>query len=160
MNEINTRIKQILIILDKEDVLLQGVFKRLFNQEQLDLYWLQSILNSPDGIDKLESFVSKFCRMQDTFTDKLTPLFLTISGEVTSTAINNLNKLEQLDIIKNANDWIDMRLLRNKLIHEYVDDTQELLKHLLLAKQLCVKLHNSFLKIKENIKINFTKIPK
>lgn len=151
MNEISNRIELIIKLLDKEDILLQGVVSRLFNQDILDVKWLDSILNTPEGIDKLESFAGKFCRMQDTFVDKLTPLFLKVSGEITSTAINNLHKLEKIGIVCNTDDWITMRLLRNKLVHEYVDDTQELLNYLLLAKHSAQELHDSLKTIKEHI---------
>ncbi|KAF3978470.1 MAG: hypothetical protein HFP77_01810 [Methylococcales symbiont of Iophon sp. n. MRB-2018] len=148
MNEINIRINQIMALLAKEDILLSDVCQRLFNQQTLDESWLKNILEKPEGLDKLESFGSKFCRMQDTFIDKLTPLFLIKLGEISSSAINNLNKLERLNIVDNVNDWLDMRLLRNKLVHEYVDDITELLTHLLLAKKSYRQLHNSYLKAK------------
>ena len=148
MNEIKTRIKQIMSVLEKEDILLSDVSRRLFNEKILDEKWLENILKKPENIDKLESFSSKFCRMQDTFIDKLAPLLLTKLGEISSSAIDNLNKLERLNIVNNVNNWLDMRLLRNKLFHEYVDDISELLTHLLLAKELSKQLHNSYLKVK------------
>ncbi|MCK5720189.1 MAG: hypothetical protein KAH84_09620 [Thiomargarita sp.] len=139
---------QILFVLNKADILLQDVTRRLFNKTELNPIWLQKILNTPEGIDRLESFSSKFSRMQDTFTDKLLPLFLKLSGEIPATAIDNLHRLEQLQIINNADAWVDMRLLRNKLVHEYVENIEELFNHLLLAKKLSAELHNSFHKIK------------
>ncbi len=153
MTELNTRITQILSVLNKEDILLQDVTKRLFNQSELSPIWLQKTLNTPEGIDRLESFTSKFSRMQDTFTDKLLPLFLRLSGEVPATAIDNLHRLEQLQIINHADAWVDMRLLRNKLVHEYVENIEELFNHLILAKELSVELHNSFQKIKSKIPV-------
>ncbi|SMM98911.1 hypothetical protein SPONL_236 [uncultured Candidatus Thioglobus sp.] len=148
MSEINTRITQIISVLEKEDVLLSDVSKRLFDAQILDENWLKNTLAKPEGIDKLESFGSKFCRMQDTFVDKLVPILLTKLGEISSSAVNNLNKLERLNIVSDANNWLDMRLLRNKLVHEYVDDTSELLEHLLLAKESSKQLHNSYSKVK------------
>jgi hypothetical protein len=114
MTEPNTRIKQILSVLEKEDILLQEVTKRLFNQSELSPTWLHKTLNTPEGTDRLESFTSKFSRMQNTFTDKLLPLFLRLFGEVPATAIDNLHRLEQLKLINNADAWVDMRLLRDQ----------------------------------------------
>lgn len=65
MSDIELRIKQILTLLEKEDILLSDVHARLFNANNLNNEWLESVLNHPEGTDKLESFVSKFCRMQD-----------------------------------------------------------------------------------------------
>ncbi|CAC9437745.1 hypothetical protein [uncultured Gammaproteobacteria bacterium] len=144
MNDLDERISQIITILEKEDVLIKGVISRLFDQNELSVVWLENTLNTPEGIDRLESFVSKFSRMQDMFVDKLLPLFLIRSGETPKTAIDNLHRLEQLNIISDANDWLDMRLLRNKLVHEYVDDMAQLFEHLLLAKTFFVVLSQSF----------------
>ncbi|WP_201339994.1 hypothetical protein [Isorropodon fossajaponicum symbiont] len=55
--------------------------------------------------------MSKFSRMQDMFVDKLLPLFLKQSGEIQKTAIDNLHRLERLNIINNTDNWVDMRLL-------------------------------------------------
>ncbi|QKQ24684.1 hypothetical protein HUE58_06235 [Candidatus Ruthia endofausta] len=41
-----------------------------------------------------------------------------------------------------------MRLLRNKLVHEYADDTMQLLEHLLLAKEFSFELNQSFTNLK------------
>lgn len=144
MNDLALRMGQIIAILSKEDVLLKGVIGRLFNQHSLDVKWLENTLKTPEGIDQLESFVAKFSRMQDMFVDKLLPLFLKHSGEIPKTAIDNLHRLEQLEIINNADVWIDMRLLRNKLVHEYVDDIAQLYEHLLLAKKFSIDLSQSF----------------
>ncbi|SMM99282.1 hypothetical protein SPONN_404 [uncultured Candidatus Thioglobus sp.] len=154
MSEIDTRIAQIISVLAKEDVLLSDVSQRLFDAEVLDENWLKNTLSKPEGTDKLESFSSKFCRMQDTFIDKLAPLLLIKLGEISSSAIDNLNKLERLNIVSNVNDWLDMRLLRNKLVHEYVNDTAELLEHLLLAKESYQQLHISYLKAKKILNEN------
>lgn len=144
MSELDIRIKQVMGVLDKENRLLSDVSERLFSADKLDINWFTAFLRHPENMDKLESFSSKFCRMQDTFMDKLTPLLLKKLGELSGSAIDNLNKLERLDIIKNANDWLAMRLLRNKLVHEYVDDLNELLTHLLFAKTHLIQLHNGY----------------
>ncbi|MBW5290529.1 MAG: hypothetical protein Rsou_1676 [Candidatus Ruthia sp. Asou_11_S2] len=111
MSDLNDRINQIMIIFDKEALLVKGVVGRLFSQDNLNTKWLENTLKTPEGIDRLKSFVSKFSRMQDMFVDKLLPLFLKQSGEIPKTAIDNLHRLERLNIINNTDNWVDMRLL-------------------------------------------------
>ncbi|MBE8189361.1 MAG: hypothetical protein HAW58_00490 [Candidatus Thioglobus sp.] len=147
------RIAQIISVLEKEDALLKGVSARFFNQEKLDAEWLENALNTPDGIDRLESFAAKFSRMQDMLIDKLLPLFLQHLGEIPKTAIDNLNRLEQLNIIDDANSWADMRQLRNKLVHEYVDDNQQLCEYLLLAKKFSANLSAGFVNLKSALQV-------
>ena len=64
--------------------------------------------------------------MQDTITDKLLPLFLKQSGEKLGTVIENLNKAERLGLIDDVSVWLASRLLRNKLVHEYIEDPAEI----------------------------------
>ena len=153
MKDLVPRIVQIISILDKQDTLVKGVVGRLFSSDNLDIEWLEKTLKTPEGIDRLESFVAKFSRMQDIFVDKLLPLFLKHSNEIPKTAIDNLHRLEQLGIIEDAAVWVDMGLLRNKLIHEYVDDSKQLFENLLLAKQFSVNLSQSFAKLKSILSV-------
>ena len=97
MNHLQLRMQQVIQILDKQDALLKGVMQRLFNQDNLDVKWLENTLTTAEGIDRLESFAAKFARMQDRFVDKLLPLFLRHTGEIPKTAIDNLNRLEQTE---------------------------------------------------------------
>lgn len=45
----------------------------------------------PDLAERVEAFVSRFGRLQDTVGDKLLPLLLDVLGEKTSAAIDNLD---------------------------------------------------------------------
>ncbi len=76
----------------------------------------------PDLAERVEAFVSRFGRLQDTLGDKLLPLLLTVLGERPSVAVDNLDCAERLDLIDSADEWMAMRKLRNQMIHEYVED--------------------------------------
>jgi hypothetical protein len=43
-------------------------------------------------------------------------------GEKIATFVDNLDRAERLGLIENAQTWIDLRRLRNQMIHEYVED--------------------------------------
>jgi uncharacterized protein with HEPN domain len=146
--DLRERLTQILTLVEKEDRLLCGVRERLFQGPQLDAARLSALLETPEGIDRLESFTSKFCRMQDTFVDKLLPIYLRCLGELPGSAIDNLRRAEQLALIENAEGWVEMRLLRNRLVHEYVNDISVLSEQLLLAKTQAASLHESYLRIR------------
>ena len=146
--DLRERLTQILALVEKEDRLLCGVKERLFQGPPLDAARLSAMLETPQGIDRLESFTSKFCRMQDTFVDKLLPIHLRSLGELPGSAIDNLRRAEQLALIDNAEGWVEMRLLRNRLVHEYVNDISVLSEQLLLAKAQAESLHESYLRIR------------
>lgn len=52
-----------------------------------------------DLAERVEAFVGRFGRLQDTVGDKLLPLLLTALGEKTSAAIDNLDRAERLELV-------------------------------------------------------------
>lgn len=142
---------RLLRLVEKEDHHLRGVTQRLFRgQSRADpgnSDWLAKKLASPRGIDTLESFVGKFSRMQDTLMDKLLPTFLQAVGENVGTGLDNLNRAQRLGLVQNPDAWLAMRLLRNRLVHEYVDDLSELNAALEQARALVHELHAAYLAV-------------
>ena len=71
-----------------------------------------------DLAERVEAFVGRFGRLQDTVGDKLLPLFLAALGEKTAAEIDNLDRAERLGLIGSADEWMTLR----KMVHEYVED--------------------------------------
>ncbi|MBI4938472.1 MAG: hypothetical protein HY846_09730 [Nitrosomonadales bacterium] len=95
--------------------------RRLFG----DLFGLEQVTRleeTPDVAERVEAFVGRFGRLQDTVGDKLLPLLLAALGEKTSSAIDNLDRAERLELLGSADEWLTMRNLRNQMVHEYVED--------------------------------------
>ena len=63
--------------------------------------------------------------MQDHLGDKLTPELIRQMLETPSSAIDNLNRMEKLGLLSSMLDWVEARNLRNRLVHEYVEDHEE-----------------------------------
>lgn len=76
----------------------------------------------PGLAERVEAFVGRFGRLQDTLGDKLLPVLLAALGEVPAAAIDNLDRAERLGLIASADDWMTLRKLRNQMVHEYVED--------------------------------------
>ena len=76
----------------------------------------------PRLAERVEAFVGRFGRLQDTVGDKLLPILLAALGEKPSAAIDNLDRAERLELLKSADEWMTMRNLRNQMVHEYVED--------------------------------------
>ena len=47
--------------------------------------------------------------------------------------LDNLNRAERLGWIRSASDWAELRLLRNRMVHEYVREAQDLVDALQAA---------------------------
>ena len=60
------------------------------------------------------------------------PALLDWLAEPVGPAIDNLNKAERLGWIESVDTWIEVRRLRNRMIHEYVRDPAELASTLMV----------------------------
>jgi len=80
-------------------------------------------LNTNDELaEQLEAFTSRFCRLQDTLGDKLLPTWLDVLEEKATVAIDNLDKAEKIGVLPSVELWLELRQLRNQMIHEYIED--------------------------------------
>jgi hypothetical protein len=82
----------------------------------------QSIETDSILAERLDAFVSSFGRLQDTVGDKLLPALLAALAEEVGAAIDNLDKAEKFGFIASADAWMEMRRLRNQMVHEYIED--------------------------------------
>jgi len=103
----------------------QRLFEQPFTYERA-----QSLDADLDLAERVEAFVSRFGRLQDTVGDKLLPALLIVLGEKPGAVIDNLDRAERLGFLESADKWITIRQLRNQMIHEYVEDL-EILTHAL-----------------------------
>ena len=93
------------------------LFDNLFTIEEA-----QKIEADPILAERLNAFVARFGRLQDTVRDKFLPAVLTALAEKTGPAIDNLDKAEKFGFIESADGWMEMRRLRNQMVHEYTED--------------------------------------
>lgn len=98
--------------------------------------WLDALEQNAELTERLDAFVGRFCRLQDTLGDKLLPVYLKMQLEPLGTVLDNLNRAERLGLIASVADWIEARSLRNNLIHEYIEDIELLRQSILRAFEL------------------------
>jgi phytoene dehydrogenase-like protein len=118
------RFLSLLEIVRREGDLLLKTDARLF-KVNLDAAWVERLENEEDLAERLDAFVSRFGRMQDTLGDKLIPSLLRSLAEKPGSVLDNLNRAEKLGLLTSVVEWLDVRNLRNKLIHEYMSDAAE-----------------------------------
>lgn len=82
----------------------------------------ESLEQDPDLAERVDAFVGRYGRLQDTLGDKLLPRLLAALGEPVGAAMDNLDRAERLGFIPDADEWAAMRRLRNQMVHEYVED--------------------------------------
>ena len=143
------RLPNLLQLVAREDEHLRGVRRRLFEDDcAVDAVRVAKLLADDDGIDRLESFGAKFARMQDTVVDKLIPALLRAAGEPVAAAIDNLGRMERLGLIASADDWLQMRGLRNRLVHEYFERPGDLAPALERACRFTERMHADYVLIR------------
>jgi len=79
-----------------------------------------------DLAERVEAFVSRFGRLQDTIGDKLLPAYLKAAGEAPGLAVDNLDRAERLGLIDSTEHWFALRKLRNHMVHAYIEDPRVL----------------------------------
>ncbi len=108
--------------------------ERLFS-ERIDADWVRGLEKRPEIAERLEAFVSRFGRMQDTIAGKLLPRWLAALAEEPGSQIETLNRAERLGVLDNVDEWLEARALRNRLVHEYMEDEASFAEDLRLAQR-------------------------
>ncbi len=124
--------EELLRITAKEVHYLERTRNRLISH-QINLDWVYSLANSDAYSDILDAFVARFGRLQDRLGGKLLPTLLRLNMEKVGSQLDNLILAEKLGWLSSTDDWIELRGLRNLLIHEYLQSPSDLLKPLLQA---------------------------
>lgn len=108
-------------VVKKEANYLQDTDARLF-ATSLGVIDLQRISQDALLAERLDAFVSRFGRLQDTLADKFLPALLDAMAETRGAATENLDRAEKLGWLESTDDWLVMRKLRNQMVHEYIED--------------------------------------
>ena len=132
-------VDQLVRITAKEVRYLERIVNRL-RKMNIDLAWVESLENSDEHSEMLDAFVSRYGRLQDTLGDKLLPAIQRLNLEKVGSQLDNLLRAEKLGWIESTQIWIELRELRNRLVHEYMESASDLLSALQQALQSAHKL--------------------
>lgn len=104
--------------------------------EPISAEWVSRLEQEPELSERLDAFVARFGRLQDTLGEKLIPELLRHLLEDVGSMLDNLGRMERLGSLPSLEGWIEARNLRNRLIHEYMRDPEEFAGALLRAIEL------------------------
>lgn len=121
-----------LAIVAKEVAHLEWSHARLFGQ-RIDSDWVRALDDQPERAERLEAFVSRYGRLQDTISDKLLPRWLLALAEQPGSQIEVFQRAERLGVLEDTTQWLEARQLRNRLVHEYSTDPVTFAQDLNLA---------------------------
>lgn len=137
-------VSQLIRVTEKEARYLGRTADRL-RALTVDLQWVESLDNNDEHSEMLDAFVSRYGRLQDMLGDKLLPAMLRASLEKTGSQLDNLLHAEKLGWIDSTQTWIEIRELRDKLVHEYIESRAVLLsalQHALLCVHILIGTQN------------------
>ena len=80
-----------------------------------------------EELDRFESLTSRFARLSDLLIQKIFRLIDEIDLEAPGTIRDRINKAEKKGLIQDADIFIEVRVVRNQIAHEYIlDELQEM----------------------------------
>jgi len=133
---------QFLARIVQKEILHLGITDQRLFPAPLTRQMLENLDEHIELAERIDAFVARFGRLQDTVGDKLLPQYLNALGEATGPAIDNLNRAEKFGLIHSAELWITLRELRNQMVHEYMEDIEQLANALNTAHEHVATLSN------------------
>ncbi len=86
---------------------------------------MQKVDRSDEDLERLEALTSRFGRLSDILVQKVFRLIDIVEFENEGTVLDRINRAEKRGIIVSAENFKDMRLLRNRIAHEYLKEPLE-----------------------------------
>ncbi len=90
--------------------------------------------------ERPDAFVARFSRLQDTPGDKRIPQLLSAPGERRQALIDHLDQAERFGRVESTDRWMAIRALRNRMIHEYMEETKILVSAIHRARDFVPEL--------------------
>lgn len=122
-------------VVQRELTHLHTTDARLF-ANPLTLEHVRTLNDQHDLAERIEAFISRFGRLQDTLGDKLLPQLLNLVAEPVGAMVDNLDRAERLGWISSTDQWLGARRLRNQMVHEYIEDPEIFLDALQAGHEL------------------------
>lgn len=104
-----------------------------------------------DKLAFLDMMTTRFGKLQDIIGLKIFSIILNLLEEDTVAFIDKLNKLEKLGYIEDANWWVELREIRNKIAHDYPDDHDLICSHISVVIVKAAELIEFWQKLKTKI---------
>jgi hypothetical protein len=138
----------------REGAQLLGTAGRLFTTP-IDAAWVAALEQQPETAERVDAFVARFGRMQDTLGDKLIPELRRRLAETPGAALDNLNRMEKLGLLSSVVDWVEARNLRNRWVHEYLRNPEDVAGALQRAHQLVPLLVDTYERVNRYAEARF-----
>ncbi len=110
---------------DKHLARINRAYTKMAGFMPLDATQYQQL--SDDEIEHIDQFLFRFAKLQDAIGERVFVVlleFLQEEGIKAKPFVDILNRLEQLGLLEDKNDWLALRKIRNNIAHQYEDEPQ------------------------------------
>jgi uncharacterized protein with HEPN domain len=76
-----------------------------------------------EEMESYEALTSRFARLSDIIIQKIFRFFDILNLEATGTVRDRINRAEKMGVIESADKFVEIRILRNDIAHEYKSET-------------------------------------
>jgi hypothetical protein len=134
-SEINDKLNEALQLCTIHCQRMSFAWSKVENYFPLDTEKYSHLL--PEELSFIDQLIFRFSKLQDSMGGKLFPTLLHYLGEEVKGKpfIDQLAKLEELNIIPSGTDWLLLRETRNIVTHEYPFITEEVIQGLNLLNK-------------------------
>jgi len=104
------------------------------------------VFSDDEKVKTIDAFLFRFIKIQDLIGNKLFREVLDSLGEYqdSMSMLDVLDRMEKLQLIVSADQWLDFRNLRNLLTHEYPDNKAEIIEGIKTAMQAVLIMESCF----------------
>jgi len=105
----------------------------------------------------LDQFAYRYTRLQDDMGARLMPAALLALGEEVAAmpVLDRLNRMEQLGWLPSAEEWAELRRIRNEFTHDYPETASERFERLQLAVASAYRVLEILASIQKHIEQRF-----
>jgi len=129
--------------------------RMIFAYQSIEKYWPLTEINlsqlSPIEHALFDQLIYRFSKLQDSMGSRLFKQLLeTLEEDISGLPfIDILYKMEKLNLLENAKDWIVLRQTRNTVSHEYPFYKEVQIEELNLLPEEVIKLSAIWMRLKE-----------
>lgn len=147
--EMNDRLKETLAICDLHHQRMMFAYESLEKFFPLTEFKLSQV--SPIELALFDQLIYRFSKLQDSMGTRLFKQLLELLEEDISGLpfLDILYKMEKLNLLESAKDWITLRQTRNTVSHEYPFYKEIQVEELNLLPEEVVKLASLWIKLKD-----------
>ena len=126
MNRNQLKLQKIINECDKHILRMNSAYKKIVASLPLDAESYTKL--NEDEVEHIDQYLFRFAKLQDAIGKRFFKvIFVSLEEDIEDISfIDLLNRLEKLNILDSAEQWLELRKIRNVLSHTYEDEPEEM----------------------------------